>query len=152
MLPLLKPHSLLFRTRRLNYRSAFQSYRALHEAKAKLVTFDTKGSLKTQILDIFIGEPHEAFVIFHKEVGLALKSAITKQTGICLSSDPEKFPLTFYHETLHFAHATVPYPRIVIEQDLPRQNTTKVSPATLWLWGASHSITLDGTPDGEFRA
>ena len=42
------------------------------------------------------------------------------------------------------------YPRIVIEQALPRQSQGNTSPATLWLWGATHSITLDGTPDGRF--
>ena len=36
---------------------------------------------------------------------------------------------------------------MVIQRDLPRQNKTGVSPATLWLWGASGSITLDNTPD-----
>lgn len=44
---------------------------------------------------------------------------------------------------------TVPYPRIIIGRDLPRQNASKMSPATLWLWGASHSITSDGTTDRE---
>lgn len=39
------------------------------------------------------------------------------------------------------------YPQITIEQDLPRQNKGNQSPASLWLWGASHSITLDGTAD-----
>lgn len=37
------------------------------------------------------------------------------------------------------------YPKTSIEQDLPRQNVTDTSPATLWLCGASHPITLDGT-------
>ncbi len=39
------------------------------------------------------------------------------------------------------------YPQITIEQDLPRQNKGNQNRATLWLWGASHSITLDGTAD-----
>lgn len=42
---------------------------------------------------------------------------------------------------------SVPYPRLVIEQELPRQNTSDMSPATLWLCGVTNYITLDGTPD-----
>ncbi|KND92139.1 hypothetical protein TOPH_03133 [Tolypocladium ophioglossoides CBS 100239] len=80
-----------------------------------------------------------------------MKSAIAKQTGGCLASDPEIVPLTFFHDSRHFAHDAVPYPRIAIERNLPRQNATNMSPATLWLWGASGSITLDGTPDHGFE-
>ncbi|QPH15928.1 hypothetical protein C2857_000459 [Epichloe festucae Fl1] len=145
-----------FRKLPVQYRRAFQFHRKFHDAKAEFITLDTKGSLETRKLDIFIGEPDQAYIIFHKEFGFAMRSAIVKQTGICLTSDPEKIPLRFYHDTLHFAHvmflkALFPYPRIVIEQDLPRQTPTYVSPATLWLWGASHSITLDGTTDHEFE-
>ncbi|KAF5121838.1 hypothetical protein E5D57_012308 [Metarhizium anisopliae] len=99
----------------------FQIRRTFHDAKADFITFDSRGSLTTQKLDIFIGEPHEAYIIFNKDVGLAMKSA------------------------------AVPYPRMVIERSLPRQNASNTSPATLWLWGASHSITLDGTADYMFE-
>ncbi|KND88058.1 hypothetical protein TOPH_07252 [Tolypocladium ophioglossoides CBS 100239] len=125
--------------------------RAFHDAKADFITLDAKGSLTKRELDIFIGDPHQTYITFGKDVGFAMNSTIVKQTGMCLASDPEKVPLTFFHDTRHFAHDAVPYPRIVIKQDLPRQNETNMSPATLWLWGASHSITLDGTPDHEFE-
>ncbi|EFY92276.1 hypothetical protein J3458_000871 [Metarhizium acridum] len=151
MSPHLRPRFRSLYTLPLQYNRAFQFRRAFHDAKAEFITFDAKGSLKTRNLDIIIGEPHQAYIMFDKEVGFAMKSAITKQTGICLTSDPEKIPLTFFHETLHFAHAMVPYPRVTIERDLPRQNATNMSPATLWLWGASHCITLDGTTDHKFE-
>ncbi|TWU72859.1 hypothetical protein ED733_003317 [Metarhizium rileyi] len=144
--PFIPPRTLLFRDSQiLNVRRAF------HDAKAHFITLDARGSLATQNIDLFIGEPHEAYIISQKGIGLAMKSAITNQTGMCLASDPEKIPLTFFHDTLHFAHAAVPYPRVVVPQDLPRQNETNRSPATLWLWGASTSITLDGTPDHYFE-
>lgn len=42
---------------------------------------------------------------------------------------------------------SVPYPRLAIEQQLPRQDIGDSSPATLWLCGATNCITLDGTTD-----
>ncbi|KAG6037112.1 hypothetical protein E4U41_005324 [Claviceps citrina] len=126
------------------------SRRALHGAAAEFITLDAKGSLDKRKLDIFIGEPHQAFILLDREAGFALGSAIRQQTGAIRAgpaSHPEKMPLAFHHDTLHFAHAAVPYPRVAIERHLPRQNGTDISPATLWLWGASHAITLDGTTD-----
>ncbi|OHE93874.1 hypothetical protein CORC01_10773 [Colletotrichum orchidophilum] len=35
--------------------------------------------------------------------------------------------------------------------DLPRQTTGDISPATLWLSGNWHAVTLDGTPDAVFE-
>lgn len=108
MSPYLKPQFRILRARQLQYSRV--SRRAFHDAKAKFISFDTKGSLITQILDIFIGEPHQTYIIFRKEIGLAMESAITKQTGARPTSDPEKIPLMFYHDTLHFAHSTILVP------------------------------------------
>ena len=41
------------------------------------------------------------------------------------------------------------YPRLEIPVDLPRQSSGDSSPATLYVQGVSHSIALDGTPDGK---
>ncbi|EGX92886.1 hypothetical protein CCM_04258 [Cordyceps militaris CM01] len=140
---------------------------AYYSAKVDFITLNSKGSLTSKQIDIFIGDPGQAFVIFSKDVGFAMKVAITQQSGMSLVSDPERVPLTFFHESRHFAHNmcsavptvikptvlldVAPYPRIAIEKDLPRPNRTNTSPATLWLWGASHSITLHGTKDHEFE-
>jgi hypothetical protein len=40
------------------------------------------------------------------------------------------------------------FPRLEIPRDLPRQSSDNKSPATLWLDGKMHEITLNGTPDG----
>lgn len=40
------------------------------------------------------------------------------------------------------------FPRLEIPRDLPRQTDGKQSPATLFFVGVSHTIALDGTPDG----
>ena len=59
----------------------------------------------TRKLDIFIGDPQEAYIIVEREVGFAIKASIIQQTGPSLSPDPEKLPLNYYHKTRHFAHS-----------------------------------------------
>lgn len=78
--------------------------RAFHDAKAEFVTLGATGSLSTHKIDVFVGEPRETYVIFSKEIGFAIRSAIARQTGVCFSPDPEKVPLTFFHTSRHFAH------------------------------------------------
>lgn len=143
--------------------------RALHSAKASLATLDSTGSPTTRQIDIFIGDPGESYIIFERDVGatMATAAALAPQANM----ESATVPLSFFHESRCFANSMAPpapvcimncltrgffffcfqdataYPRITIEQDLPRQNVTDMSPATLWLWGASHSITLDGTAD-----
>ncbi|KAK1978687.1 hypothetical protein LZ30DRAFT_632689, partial [Colletotrichum cereale] len=57
----------------------------------------------------------------------------------------------FNHKSRHFARRTLLFPRVEISQDLLRQTTGDISPATLWLSGNWHVITLDGTPDEAFE-
>ncbi|OBR09945.1 hypothetical protein CH63R_05637 [Colletotrichum higginsianum IMI 349063] len=111
--------------------TSFRKHTALH-GKAELLILDVNGSSKARKFDVFIGHPYEAYAIIDPDAGLAMKPAIAKQTGML------------------FKDAT-PYPRTVIEDDLPRQDATNASPATLWFWGAIHAvISLDGTPDREY--
>lgn len=121
--------------------------RAFHKAKADLTSLDKNGLPSTERIDIFIGDPGESYIIFDKSVGATMAAAVRPQASPSL----EQVPLTFFHESRCFATQAASYPRITIKQDLPRPNGTSVSPATLWLWGASHSITLDGTEDHEFE-
>jgi hypothetical protein len=102
--PRLALHFNSLRSLFLQERRQFQNLGASHDAKANFITFDTRGSLITENIDTFIGEPHQAYIIFDKDVGFAMKSGISKQIGTCLASDPEKIPVIFFHETLHFAH------------------------------------------------
>ncbi|KAL2670645.1 hypothetical protein Neosp_014433 [[Neocosmospora] mangrovei] len=132
-------------------------HRSFHERKADLVTLGANGSLETRKLDVITGDPHEAYVIVDRNVGFAMRSAIVKQTESSLTTNAEKIPLVFHHHSRHFAHPaiddfqdTAPYPQIILEHHLQHQNPGATSAATLWLWGATHSITLDGTSDGEF--
>ncbi|KAI6351827.1 hypothetical protein MCOR25_009720 [Pyricularia grisea] len=109
--------------------STFTGRRLMHDMQkiASLAMVDSKGSVITREIEVTVGEPNEAFVMF----------------------DKKKVPLIFYHNGCHFAHQFVPYPRLILDQDLPRQTSTNASPATLWTWGATHCITLNGTEDCE---
>ncbi|KAL2753227.1 hypothetical protein ACRALDRAFT_2043685 [Sodiomyces alcalophilus JCM 7366] len=125
--------------------------RSFHEAKARFTTIDPKGLPVSYETEIRVGEPHEAFVYVEPEIGNAIKSSIIQQTGMDLTRDLERLPLEFNHKSYHFTYKTLPFPRVDIPQDLPRQTSGDISPATLWLSGNWHAITLDGTDDESFE-
>ncbi|KAL2367678.1 hypothetical protein BDBG_07062 [Blastomyces gilchristii SLH14081] len=120
-------------------------YRSLHTKLAEFITLDYKGSLVTQNVNVDLGHAHEAFTMLPKETGYAFRAGIHS-----LARDSDQCPLTFYHDSRYFAHESLPYPRLVIPQDLPRQSDANTSPATLHTFGATHTITLDGTFDAKF--
>ena len=77
--------------------------RAFHNAKANLITLDDHGSSIAREIDIFIGDPHEAYVMIDKNVGDAFKSSVIQQTGLSKTAETDTMPLTFHHKTRHFA-------------------------------------------------
>lgn len=76
----------------------------IHNAKGNFVTIDNFGALASKEVSISRGGKDESFVMVEREVGLAMKSAIMRQIGVSLISNPETIPVKFYHESLHFAH------------------------------------------------
>ncbi|TQV97946.1 hypothetical protein IF1G_03689 [Cordyceps javanica] len=98
---LLGPRIYRFTVRSRAARS-FNLSRALHTAKGDFITLNSKGSLTSKQIDIFIGDPREAYIMFNKDVGFAMKASITQQAGMSLSSDPETVPLTFFHDSRCF--------------------------------------------------
>ncbi|OJD14562.1 hypothetical protein AJ78_05112 [Emergomyces pasteurianus Ep9510] len=129
-------------------------YRSLHTKQAEFITLDYKGSLVTQNVNVDLGHAHEAFTMLPKEIGYAFRAGIHSNSRSLsvdsLMRDSDQCPLTFYHDSRYFAHESLPYPRLVIPQDLPRQSDANTSPATLHTFGATHAITLDGTFDAKF--
>lgn len=139
----------------------------IHNAKGNLVTIDNLGALVSQEVIISRGGEDESFVMVEREVGLAMKTAIVRQIGVSVISDPEAFPLKFYHGSLHFAHGMypagemspdqpyllirielLPYPRLIIDKELAGPVSSDVSAATLWSYApAACEFTLNGTPD-----
>ncbi|KAH8707339.1 hypothetical protein HC256_010614 [Beauveria bassiana] len=96
----------LCRLKAVSSRSVVPFYptRTFHSAKADFITLNSRGSLTSKQIDIFIGDPGQAFIIFNRDIGFAMKSSITQQAGISLSSDLEKVPLTFFQKSRYFAH------------------------------------------------
>lgn len=82
-------------------------------------------------------------------------------------SKDQECKLTFYHDSQHFSPSGLPclvtksvnrvspnlesasYLRLKIPQNLPCQSNSNTSPAALYLFGATYTIVLDGTPDGK---
>ena len=78
--------------------------RAIHSTKAEFVTNGSRGSLESRIVDVWLGDPYEAFTLVPPEIGNAFKVARLWQSGLTMTKDPDICPLTFYHDTHHFAH------------------------------------------------
>ncbi|KFG80034.1 hypothetical protein MANI_029224 [Metarhizium anisopliae] len=126
--------------------------RSYHTAIAKFTTIDPKGAPVSYNTGIMIGEPEESYVYVEPEIGNAIQLAIVRQLGPNATSHFQTLPLQFHHDSHHFAHESVPLPRIDIFRNLGRSNCDSTcSPATLWLSGNWHAITLDGTPDESFE-
>lgn len=143
---------------------------------AKFVTLDAQGLRVTRNVNVWMGDPHEAFVLIPTEIGDAMKASCQDQKILVptdigdatrVSSLGQICPLSFHHDSQHFSTSgltylatrssnkvspyleSASYPRLEIPQNLPRQTNTNTSPATLYLFGATHTVALDGTPDGK---
>lgn len=153
--------------------SSLTGRRLMHDMRkvASLAMIDKKGLVVSREIEVTMEEPGDASVMLDKSEGFSIKRAIDEQIGLSLTADPEMVPLVFYHNSRHFAHRgsiypqflifitktdicfqqeSMPYPRLTLNQDLPRQTSTNESLATLWTWGVTHCITLNGTEDREF--
>ncbi|KAF2465108.1 uncharacterized protein BDR25DRAFT_271004 [Lindgomyces ingoldianus] len=124
------------------------SYRSFHSRLAKFVTINAKGFPTEREVSIRVGDDHEAYVLVPTDVGTAIKAGCALQQGFSHNTDSEH--LLFHHDTRRFTCTSAPYPQLSIDHDLPRQSNSKTSPATLYLFGATHTIALDKTPDAEF--
>ncbi|KAF2788604.1 hypothetical protein K505DRAFT_314615 [Melanomma pulvis-pyrius CBS 109.77] len=126
--------------------------RTFYHATAEFTKLGSGGTLVTEEVSIRVGDPEEAYICVPTEVGYALQaSGPLTNSSSALSKRLDRFALTYFHDTRHFALDLSPgCPRLVIPQQLPRQSTANTSPATLYLYGLMHQIALDGTPDAEF--
>ncbi|KAF6830716.1 hypothetical protein CPLU01_07173 [Colletotrichum plurivorum] len=127
--------------------------RSFYAAKAQFITVDDKGVTTPFETEIRIGDPGQALIYIEPRLGDAIRSAVAQQVGLANTQDLKKIPMVFRHTSRHFSHGTVPYPRVEISQDLPRQPGTKddTSPATMWTSLKWHALTLDGSEEDEFE-
>lgn len=126
-------------------------YRAHHSATGRFITISPQGTPVTREIEVWLGDPGNAYVMFDPEISRAFQTGTILQGGSSLAQDQDLYPLNFHHDTRHFSHKSSPYPRLEIPQDLPQQSNAHSSPATLHAYGVTHAITLDGTPDAEFQ-
>ncbi|KAJ4316485.1 hypothetical protein N0V84_007841 [Fusarium piperis] len=130
---------------------SLQQARSFHVARAQFITINEKGIPTPCETEIRIGDPHQAFIYIEPRFGDKIRSTVTQQTGLGNTPDLKKLPMVFHHSSRHFSHGAVPYPRLQIAQDLPRQTTSDTSPATLWTSFNWHALTLNGSPEGKCR-
>ncbi|KAF2254271.1 hypothetical protein BU26DRAFT_380685, partial [Trematosphaeria pertusa] len=116
--------------------------RLYHEASAHFQTIDIHGRLDEGEVPVDI-DPEDALVSIPPEVGESLGVACALQQALVASSDIQ--PLVYRHATRSFTPLSTPLPRLTIAESLPPQTNGTTSPATLYLFGFSHSFTLNGT-------
>jgi hypothetical protein len=91
------------------------TYRAIHTATAKLITISPGGTPATREVEVYLGDPEEAFVLFDPEISQAFKRRTILQGGRCLAHDQDLYPLNFYHDTRHFSHSKLTSLVIILE-------------------------------------
>jgi hypothetical protein len=97
--------------RRLNERTCVAASRAFHKATAELTNLGPEGTLVKEEIPIRVGEPKEAYVCVPTEVGYALQAAgsrLSNGSSSARSKRPDRVPLTYFHDTQHFALGRCP--------------------------------------------
>ncbi|KAI1114865.1 hypothetical protein F5Y14DRAFT_156868 [Nemania sp. NC0429] len=126
--------------------------RLFHQVRGEFISRQTGNQkLVTQVVPIVLGEPDEAYVMVPPATGQAMQAVYINEKPRGHNLTMDRIPLVFHHKTRHFALPDSLYPRLVVPQDLRGlSDGPDTSTATLWLFGATHSIALDETVDAEF--
>lgn len=82
--------------------------RSFHQAKAHFTTMNHNGFPVSCETEIRVGESHEAYIYVEPDIGNAIISSITRQTGMGLTRDRKKLSLYFDHRSHYFAHSSFP--------------------------------------------
>lgn len=149
-------------------RSIPRLHRTFYSKPGHLDTLDARGQVLSQEIDIWVGDPHEAYIVIPTEVGHAIEKAILPDK---LSND--KYPMVWNHAKRlftcsklyplsHTRRDTVadlrarnyvdaaPWLKLSAPQDLHKEGSGAASPATLYRLPAVYSIVLDGTFDSRY--
>ncbi|KAL5350190.1 hypothetical protein ACLOAV_005227 [Pseudogymnoascus australis] len=77
--------------------------RSHHSATARLTTINPQGTPITRQIDIWLGDPGSAYVMFDPQFSQAFQAVKTLQGGDrSTPDDAELLPLEFHHESRHF--------------------------------------------------
>lgn len=142
--------------------------RSVHQASAVFTSINSRGRPNECDVAVYLGDPHEAYVLIPPEIGHAFAAAARHERIPTLEPIQS---LTYNHGSRSFTCsrssqrlmslllteriASTLLPKLTIPCGLPSQSTSPISPATLYLFGPNYTIALDGTPDGKhplFRA
>ncbi|ELR09402.1 hypothetical protein VC83_03165 [Pseudogymnoascus destructans] len=79
--------------------------RSHHSATARLVTMSPQGTPVARPVEVWLGDPGSAYVMFDPEFSQAFQTNKTLQGDGSTLQDPELLPLEFHHDTHHFARS-----------------------------------------------
>lgn len=89
--------------------------RSYHCKSADFTTVNAQGSPATEQVEVWLGEPHEAYVMVPKHVGRAIEAACAPYGNSAHIAGPDTYPLIFDHKSRHFVHSKFSF--IVIGSD-----------------------------------
>ena len=79
--------------------------RTHHSATGRFITISSHGTPVTREIEVWLGDPGTAYVMFDPQISLAFQTGTFLQGGCSLAQDQELYPLNFYHDTRHFSHS-----------------------------------------------
>jgi hypothetical protein len=80
-------------------------YRAHHNATGRFITISPQGILVNREVEVWLGDPGNAYVMFDPEKSRAFQTGTILQGGCSMAQDQELYPLNFHHDTRHFSHS-----------------------------------------------
>lgn len=83
--------------------------RACHVATGEFTNLQPDGTVVTKEISIRVGDPGEAYVLIPTEVGNALQAGSSLTNNLsALPKRPDRFALSYFHDTQHFALSNRP--------------------------------------------
>ncbi|KAF4120004.1 hypothetical protein GMORB2_3415 [Geosmithia morbida] len=92
----------------LGLRRSMCQKRSFYEAKGHFATINDRGVLVSSETDIYVGDPHEAYVSIMPDLGEAIRACVARQKdmGLAGQQDAKTLPMIFDHATRSFYHAS----------------------------------------------
>lgn len=93
-----------------------------HSATGRFTTISPQGTPVTREIEVWLGDPGDAYVMFDPEISRAFQTGTILRSGGSLAKDQELSPLNFHHKTRHFSHGILAYITAALELTHTVQN------------------------------
>lgn len=80
----------------------FQTRRSFYSKAAQFCVVDEQGTISSKRVDVWTGDPHEAFVLIPVDISNEIKRWKDMQNKLALADPAETCSLVFHHPTRNF--------------------------------------------------